>query len=562
MDFEQKIKEAIGKVMDVSTGDISLQKPKGGENFGDYAFPCFPFVKIYEKNPVQIAEDLKNKLDKLKIKEIIKIEAIGGYINFFIDKESLTRSLLGNINKPFIPKDKETILVESPGPNTNKPLHVGHIRNLFIGDSIARIFDFTGNKVKIVDVVNDRGIHICKSMLAYQKWGKNLTPEKAKKKSDHFVGDFYVLFSKKASEKPELEKEAQEILKKWEAGDKETLALWKKMNSWALDGMQETYKLLNFKHDKQYFESQTYKKGREIVLEGVKKGLFKKKGDGSVSIDLGELGEKVLLRADGTTVYITQDLYMIEARYKDYNFDKMFYVVANEQNYHFQVLFKILGILGKKWAKNCYHVSYGMVNLPSGKIKSREGTTADADDLIQDLIEDAKSELKKRHKLSKKELDLRALAIALAALKFALLKVDIKKDMIFNKQEALDFEGFSGPYLQYSYARANSILKKTKTRVKSNSSFKDLEEAEISLVKKLSEFQNILERAKKEIKPDIMALYSYELSKVFNNFYHNCPVSQIKDVGIKLRRIEIVQAFKNIISICLNLIGIETLEEM
>jgi arginyl-tRNA synthetase len=567
MDFEQKIKGAVAKASGINIKEIILEKPKEGETFGDYAFPCFPLARTYKKNPVEIAKDLKNKLDKLKIKEIEKIEPVSGYLNFFINKEVLIETLLDDIQKPIKFKDKETVLVESPGPNTNKPLHVGHIRNLFIGDSIARIFELTGNKVKRVDVVNDRGIHICKSMLAYQKWGKNNTPSRAKKKSDHFVGDYYVLFSKKASEKPELEQEAQEMLKKWEAGDKEILALWKKMNKWTLDGMQETYKLLGFKHDKQYFESQTYKQGREIVLEGVKKGLFKKNDDGSVSIDLGELGEKTLLRADGTTVYITQDLYMIEARYEDYKFDKMFYVVASEQNFHFQVLFKILEILGKKWAKNCFHISYGMVNLPSGKIKSREGTTADADDLIQELREDAKSELKKRYKLSEKELASRSLAIALAALKFALLKVDIKKDMTFNKQEALDFEGFSGPYLQYSYARASSILekvKKAKSKDKKNSktSFKDLEEAEISFVKKLSEFQNVIERAKKEIKPDLIALYSYELAQVFNNFYHNCPVMQVEDESIKSRRIEIVQAFKSVISICLGLIGIEALEEM
>lgn len=569
MDFEEKIKEAIVNAVgpSIKKDQIFLEKPK--ENFGDYAFPCFPLAKIFKKNPHDIARDLIQKIEKdlKKMPEIDHVEAVSGYLNFFINKEILIKNMLKDIEKPVKSSKtkgkKETILVESPGPNTNKPLHVGHLRNLFIGDSISRIFEFFNDKVVRVDVVNDRGIHVCKSMLAYQKWGQGKTPEQEGKKSDHFVGDFYVLFSQKAKENPKLEEEAQEMLQKWEKGDKETLELWKKMNSWALQGMKQTYDVLGFKHDKQYFESETYKQGKNIVLDGVKKGLFKKNEDGAVGIDLGgELGEKILLRKDGTTVYITQDLYMAKKRYEDYKFNKMFYVVASEQNYHFKVLFKILELLGYKWSKECFHVSYGMVNLPSGKMKSREGTIIDADDLIAEITQDAKQELKKRYpELKEKDLDSRALAIALSAIKFALLKVDLKKDILFNKEEALDFEGFSGPYLQYSYARAQSILSKVKSsKTPSKLSFKDLKDQEILLVKKLNEFKDTSIRAKTEIKPDLIAIYAYELAQIFNNFYHNCPVLQADQE--KTRRIEMIKIFSKTMKNCLSIIGITALEEM
>ena len=550
--FEEKIKEILSRETRLKKEEIILEKPK--ENFGDYAFPCFILAKTFKKNPIEIANDLKKKIKLTK--DFEKVESISGYLNFFINKEGLIKNLLDSLNKKPKSKKKETILIESPGPNTNKPLHVGHLRNLFIGDSLARIFEFLGNNVKKVDVINDRGVHICKSMLAYKKWGKNKQPNK---KSDHFVGDFYVLFSQKVKENPELEKEIQEMLKKWEEGDKETILLWKKMNSWAINGIKETYKLLKFKHDKIYLESETYKKGKEIILDGLKKGLFKKKDDGAIFINLGnELGEKILIRSDGTTVYITQDIYLAEKRYEDFKFDKMIYVVGNEQIYHFKVLFKILKILGKKWAEKLYHLSYGMVNLPSGKIKSREGTTADADDLILELKEDAKTELEKRYKLNKTELEKRSLDIALAALKFTLLRVDAMKDMIFVKEEALDFEGFSGPYLQYSYARASSILKKVKETNKIN--LKDLNEKEILLVKKLAEFSETVDRTSKELKPDILAVYTYELAKIFNDFYHNCPVLNSKEE--QGRRIKIVKSFKETMKNCLDLLGIEPLEEM
>lgn len=552
--FEEKIKEAIIKA--VGKNEITLEIPRQG--FGDYAFPCFGLARILKKNPNEIAKDLVKKI-KLP-KGISKAEAVGGYVNFFVDKEAFAEKALEEIDKKIKPAKKETIVVESPGPNTNKPLHVGHLRNLFIGDSIARINEFAGNKVFRVDIVNDRGIHICKSMLAYKKFGNNQTPEKAGKKSDHFVGDFYVLFSEKAKKNPGLEQEAQEMLRKWEQGDKETVELWKKMNSWVLDGMKETYRLLGFKHDKQYFESETYKKGKEIVMDGIKKKIFRKNADGSVSVDLKELGEKILLRQDGTAVYITQDIYLAEKRHQDYKFDRMFYVVASEQNHHFKVLFRILELLGKKWVKDCIHVSYGMVNLPSGKMKSREGIVIDADDLMDEVKQDAIKELKKRYGLKGDELEKRALPIALSAIKFALLKVDMSKDILFNKEEALDFRGFSGPYLQYTYARANSILRKTK-KGKGKASFKNLDEREYALTRHIHDFPAAAAESLKQSSPHAIALYAYKLAQLFNDFYEACPVIDA-DKGIKERRIELVKAAKHVLADSLSMLGIQALEEM
>jgi len=548
--FEEKIKEIIQKSTKLKKADIRLEKPKN--NFGDFAFPCFILARTLKKNPVEIAKDLKSKLKTDSTIE--KIENVGGYLNFFVNKEKFIEESLKNIEKK--PKTKkEVILIESPGPNTNKPLHVGHLRNLFIADSIARIFEYLGNNVKRVDIVNDRGIHICKSMLAYQKFGKNKKPDK---KSDHFVGDFYVKYAQELKKNPKLEREAKEMLKEWEKGNPEVISLWKLMNKWAIEGMKETYKLLNFTHDKSYKESETYKKGREIVMKGLKEGLFEKK-DNAVIINLGkELGDKVLIRSDGTTVYVTQDIYLAKKRYEDYKFDKMIYVVANEQDYHFKVLFKILKILKFKWAEKLIHLSYGMVNLPSGKMKSREGTVIDADNLIQEVKEDSSTELKKRYNLNKKDLDKRSLAIALSAIKFALLKVDTKKDILFNKEEALDFEGFSGPYLQYAYARACSILEKTKSKNKIN--YKNLKEEEFNLVKKLLLFQENVKRASRDLKPDILVNYTYELAKIFNEFYRECPVLHAKEE--QPRRLLLVETFKKIMNSCLNLLGIEALEKM
>jgi len=397
-------------------------------------------------------------------------------------------------------------------------------------------------------------------MLAYKKWGKGKKPSK-KIKSDHLVGDFYVKYSKKEKVDPKIEKEAHDMLGKWESGDKETILLWKKMNKWALDGFKETYKNFGIKHDKEYFESNIYTKGREIILKGVEKGIFEKIEDGSVKLDLKKegLGEKYLLRADGTSLYITQDIYLAYLKQKEFHLTKSYYVVGNEQNYHFDVLFNVLKKL-EITLNGLKHVSYGMVNLPEGKMKSREGIVVDADDLLQKMKKLAEKEIIKRGKISKKELEKRSHLISLAAIKYFLLKVDSKKDMLFNPKESISFDGNTGPYLLYSYARANSIIRKS--RMKKIPNFKvpkELNQKEIDLILKMNEFEKACFESYKQLNPSIIANYSYEIAKIFNEFYHALPVLDSKEKDF---RINLVNAFKETLKNSLNLLGIEVLEVM
>lgn len=531
-------------------------------NLGDYAFPCFFLAATSRENPVKIANDLKNRIEG-KTKEFEKIEVKGAYLNFFLDKRSFAEKTVKEIlkkkeNYGKIKEEKKTIMVEFVSPNTNKPLHLGHLRNMSLGESITRIYQFNGNKVIKSSINNDRGIHISKSMLAYMKWGKNQTPEKAKKKSDHLVGDYYVLYSKKEKENPDLENEARELLKKWENGDEKTIALWKKMNKWALDGFRQTYKTFGTKIDKDYYESKIYKYGKEIVEYGLKKGIFKKR-DGAVMIDLDYegLGEKVVLRADGTSLYITQDLYLAKKKFDDYKLDESVYVTANEQDYQFKALFKILEKLNYLFAHKLKHVSYGLVNLPEGRMKSREGTVIDADDLIKQIQELAKENIEEKEKLSKKEINKRSLQISLAAIKYFLLKVDKSKNMVFNPKESIGLEGDTGPYLLYSYARASSILRKAKK--KSNFKIKELTEKERELVNKLSQFPEIVLNAYRNLNPSLIANYSYELAQKFNEFYHSCKVIGDKNENFRLN---LVESFKYVLKNSLNLLGIETVEKM
>lgn len=561
--FKKEIVSLLSRHVALNKEEISslLEVPLN-EEFGDYAFPCFRI----SKNPIEIAKQVAKKLKAGE--EVERIEAVGPYINFFINKNKLAEQIL-RIKEDYGKKKEKgkKIMVEFPSPNTNKPLHLGHLRNMAIGESISRILEFSGNTIIRTNLNNDRGIHICKSMIAYEKWGKNNNPKKAKKKSDHFVGDYYVLFNKKAKQNPELEKQAQIFLQKWEKADKKTLQLWKKMNKWALDGFKQTYKLFGIKFNKEYFESETYKKGKEIVEEGLKKGIFIKQPDNSIIIKIGQrgkedLGEKILLRADGTSVYVTQDLYLAKLKQKQYHPDTSIYVVGNEQNYHFKVLFLILKKLGFK--QDLHHLSYGMVNLPSGKMKSREGEVIDADDFIKNIQALSKKELKKRYKLSKKELENRSLKIALSAIKYALLKVDSSKNMLFNPKEAISFEGDTGPYLQYSYARASSILRKAKTKKrkkgkKSKNPVKQLVEKEIRLVKKIDKFPEIIALSSSKLNPSFISNYAVELAHIFNDFYHSCPV--IGDESESLR-LSLVKAFKITIKNALYLLGIEVMEEM
>ena len=569
--FQNHIKKILKKELKLK--DISLEIPPDSK-LGDYAFACFALAKDMKKSPAEIAKEFAQKL---KPDDCIKeIKSTGPYVNFFIDKSKLAEETAKEIFKK---KDKyghskigqkETVVIEYPGPNTNKPLHIGHMRNMALGVSMSNIFASQGCKVKKVNIVNDRGIHICKSMLAYQKWGNKKTPEKEKRKPDHFVGDYYVMFCQKAKENPELEKEAQEMLRKWEEGDEEVRALWKKMNKWAFKGFKETYKHFGLpKFDKEYLESETYKKGKEIVMEGLDKGLFHKRDDGAIVVDLNRqgLGEKVLIRADGTSVYVTQDLFVAEQRYEDFKFDKCIYVVATEQNYHFNVLFTLLKKLKYPWAGGCYHFAYGMVHLPEGKMKSREGIVVDADDLMLEMEDLAREQIVERHKdLEEETVHERGTWVGLAAIKFYLLKIDAIKDMTFKPEESLSFEGDTGPYLQYTHARACSIIRKAKEQdimpdVKVDFSLLD-KPSEIALIQALSEFPAKTADACVNLRPHIIAQYLLSLGRAFNEFYHACHCLKEENKELAKARLLLIDNTRQVLKNGLNLLGIHAPEEM
>ncbi len=554
--FKKEVEKILKKYTKLK--EIPLEIPSSSE-FGEYAFPCFILSKKLKKDPKKIAEDLAAKIKKTNLFE--KIESNGPYVNFFINKSKLNDFIIKNILKGGYGNKKEgkTILVESPGPNTNKPLHLGHLRNMALGLSISNIFRKMGNTVVNVDIVNDRGIHISKSMLAYQKFGRGRKPNK---KSDHFVGDFYVMYNEKVKKNKSLEDEAKGLLIKWENKDKEVRALWKKMSDWALKGIYQTYKEFGFNIDKAYRESEYYEKGKKIILSGLKKGIFKEGEGGSIIVDLEKkgLGKKVLLRSDGTSVYITQDLYLAKKRYDDFKMDKLVYVVASEQIYHFNVLFEILKMLKYKFAENCYHLAYGMIYLPEGKMKSREGVIVDADNIIKDTIELAKKEIKKRFKLSKKEVEKRAKIIGLGALKFFLLKYDSFKDFVFNPKEAISFEGETGPYVQYVYARIKAILRKSKKSSKVDYGVLT-HPREIDLVKLLGKYPDVIWQASEQYKPNLVAHYLLRLGKSFNLFYESCPVLKA-DKKVKDARLNLILAVSYVIKDGLGLLGVGVLERM
>lgn len=540
----------------------NIETPKDFSK-GDFAFPCFFLAKVFKMPPHDIALQLREKMGNPPV-EFNDMIVEGAYINFFLNRKSMLYDLIrqikkekDNFGKSSLGKNEKT-MIEFPSPNTNKPLHLGHLRNMAIGESLSRISEFNSEKVVRANLNNDKGVHICKSMLAYEKWGKGKDPKKDEK-PDHFIGNFYVMFSKKAKANPELENEAHSMLGKWEKGDKETVKLWNKMNKWAFDGFKETYENFGIKHNKEYFESKIYKKGKSIIMEGVKKGIFQQLKDGSVKIDLKKekLGEKYLIRSDGTSLYMTQDIYLAYLKQKEFKLTKNYYVVGNEQNYHFDVLFNLLKKLEIP-LKGLKHISYGMVNLPEGKMKSREGTVVDADDLIEKVETLAGKEIEKREKVSKKELEKRSHTIALAAIKYMLLKIDIKKDILFNPKESISFDGNTGPYLLYTYARANSITKKSKKEPKINPD-KNLEEKEMNLLLKLKDFPKAVEKAYSSLDPSVIANYSYEISKLFNEFYHSSEVIGSKE---EESRLEIVNSFKQVMKNSLNLLGIEILEKM
>ncbi len=573
-EFKLHIIEKIVDEAGADDIDESVIEVPPDPNLGDYAFPCFILSKKLKKSPVQVAEYLAGKIRPDDM--ISEVRNIGPYLNFFVRKDRMAEGVLREIadngekfGNSSAGKDR-TMLIEYPGPNTNKPLHLGHVRNMALGQSMSRILQSQGYDVKRVNINNDRGVHICKSMLAYQRWGEGKTPADSDRKSDHFVGDYYVLFCQKAKEDESLEEEAKEMLLKWEKGDPEVRALWKQMNEWAFAGFKETYKRFDMaEFDKEYYESRTYLEGKKMVLEGLKKGLFKKNDDGAIVVDLEKegLGEKVLLRSDGTSVYVTQDLYLALIRHDEFRFDGMAYVVATEQNYHFKVLFTLLKKLGYKWADRCHHFAYGMVLLPEGKMKSREGTVVDADDLMLEMEELAKDEILKRYKdLDVEEVHDRARMISLGAIKFYLLRVDAIKDMTFHPQESISFEGDTGPYLQYTHARACSILRKAAEsgmEVSADVDYASLKHgSEIALINALAEFPVKVAEACEQYRPHIIAQCLLGIGRAFNEFYHSCPCTQEKDAKVAAARLFLIDCARQVISNGLGLLDVKAPEEM
>lgn len=591
------VKELYGQ--DVPEKMVQLQKTKR-EFEGHLTLVVFPFLKISHKKPEETAEDLGRWL-KENESCVASYNVVKGFLNLVISNGAWI-GLLNDINAdPTYGERKATensplVMIEYSSPNTNKPLHLGHVRNNLLGWSLAKIMEANGNRVVKTNIVNDRGIHICKSMLAWLKWGNGETPETSGKKGDHLIGDYYVAFDKhyreevaelkakytaegmgeeeaekKAKDEAPLIKEAHEMLVKWEQGDKDVRALWQKMNSWVYAGFDETYKALGVSFDKIYYESDTYLEGKAKVEEGLAKGLFFRKDDNSVWADLTNdgLDQKLLLRSDGTSVYMTQDIGTAEMRFRDFPIDKMIYVVGNEQNYHFQVLSILLDRLGFKWGKELVHFSYGMVELPNGKMKSREGTVVDADDLIAEMIEDARKtsdELGKFKDMTEEERNEIARIVGLGALKYFILKVDARKNMLFNPEESIDFNGNTGPFIQYTHARIRSILRKAEAegiKLPENlDADMPLNQKETELIQKMNEYGGVVEQAGKDYSPSGIANYCYELTKEFNQFYHDYSILGADNDKEKTVRLVLAANVAKTIKNGMDLLGIEVPERM
>jgi len=519
---------------------------------GDYSFPCFRSAKDFRKSPIEIARDLASEIRVGR--GVDRVEAVGGYLNFFVDRRVFVDRVLNRVLKFDFVDSVRRVGVEYPSPNTNKPLHVGHLRNMAIGNAITSLLKAVGNEVFHLNLFNDRGILICKSMIGYERFAKGETPGSVGVKGDKFVGDLYVKFSQESKKNPDLDKLAEEKLRLWEAGDEETIKLWGKMNDWAYEGISETCELFGLEEvDASYYESKIYKDGRKIVEEGLRDGVFVEK-DGAIIVDLKDegLGEKVLLRKDGTSVYITQDLVLAKKKIADFDLDSSYYVVGADQKYHFEVLFSVLNKLGMK--KDWKHLSYGMVRLPSGKMSSRDGVVVMADDLIKEAMDIARRGLVARGSCD--ELEKRARVIALAAIKYSLLKVDTNRDIAFDTERALEFEGDTGPYLLYSYARASSLLRKA-----GSVGYEDcrVDDVEYRLVKRLDEFECVVRKAYEGLAPNMIVNYCGELARDFNEFYHACPVLGGSKEGFRLK---VVERFRDVLGKGLGLLGIEKLEEM
>ena len=592
------VKELYG--VEVPEKMIQLQKTRSDFE-GNLTLVTFPLLKTSHKKPEDTAQEIGEYLKK-NCKAIADFNVVKGFLNLVIAQAAWV-GLLNDINanekfgEKSVTENSPLVMIEYSSPNTNKPLHLGHVRNNLLGWSLAQIMEANGNKVVKTNIVNDRGIHICKSMLAWLKWGNGITPEKAGKKGDHLIGDFYVLFDKhfkeeckqlqeqyekegmtpddakaKAEQEAPLIKEAHEMLVKWEHNDPEVRALWEKMNSWVYAGFDETYKAMGVGFDKIYYESNTYLVGKKKVEEGLAKGLFIRKEDNSVWADLTDEGldQKLLLRKDGTSVYMTQDIGTAEMRFNDFPIDKMIYVVGNEQNYHFQVLSILLDRLGFKWGKDLVHFSYGMVELPNGKMKSREGTVVDADDLVASMIENAKTlsedKVNKLEGITEDEKNEIARIVGMGALKYFILKVDARKNMLFNPEESIDFNGNTGPFIQYTYARIRSILRKAEAQsITLPASLADdapLNEKEIALIQKLNDFGAAVAQAGIDYSPSGIANYCYELTKEFNQFYHDYSILNADTEAEKITRLVLAKNVAKVIKNGMALLGIEVPERM
>ena len=605
MNIEQKlVSSVIGGLkalygQDVPAAQVQLQKTKK-EFEGHLTLVVFPFLRMSKKGPEQTAQEIGEYLQANE-PSVAAFNVIKGFLNLTIASSAWIELLNGiHADKQYgivaVTDNSPLVMIEYSSPNTNKPLHLGHVRNNLLGNALANIVAANGNKVVKTNIVNDRGIHICKSMLAWQKYGNGETPESSGKKGDHLIGDYYVSFDKhykaevkelmakfqsegmneeeakaKAEAESPLMKEAREMLVKWEANDPEVRALWKKMNDWVYAGFDETYRMMGVTFDKIYYESNTYLEGKEKVMEGLEKGFFYRKEDGSVWADLtGEgLDHKLLLRADGTSVYMTQDIGTAKLRFADYPIDKMIYVVGNEQNYHFQVLSILLDKLGFEWGKGLVHFSYGMVELPEGKMKSREGTVVDADDLMAEMIDTAKetsNELGKLDGLTKEEADNIARIVGLGALKYFILKVDARKNMTFNPKESIDFNGNTGPFIQYTYARIQSVLRKAKEAgIEIPAQLPagiELSEKEEGLIQMVADFAAIVKQAGEDYSPSIIANYTYDLVKEYNQFYHDFSILREENEAVKIFRLALSENVAEVVRLGMGLLGIEVPDRM
>ena len=553
---------------------------------GNLTVVVFPFLKASHKNPAQTASEIGEWL-KENVPAVEKFNVVKGFLNISISPRfwiDVLNSMISDPDYGMVKPDESSklVMVEYSSPNTNKPLHLGHVRNNLLGFSLSKILQANGHKVVKTNIVNDRGIHICKSMLAWQKWGGGETPESSGKKGDHLIGDYYVEFDKHYKEELKslmesgmtqeeaeaaspLMQEAREMLRKWESGDPEVRGLWKTMNEWVYEGFDETYMRLGVDFDKIYYESDTYLEGKDLVLGGIESGIMYRKEDGSVWADLTPdgLDHKLLLRSDGTSVYMTQDIGTAKLRYQDYPIDKMVYVVGNEQNYHFQVLSLILDKLGFEWGKGLVHFSYGMVELPEGKMKSREGTVVDADDLIDKMITAAKEASAERFAdMDSQEAEEIARMVGLGALKYFLLKVDPKKNMLFNPKESIDFNGNTGPFLQYTYARIRSVLRRAGDFPKEVPADVTPNEKEASLIQKLADFPNVVKEAGESFSPALIANYCYDLAKEYNQFYHDYSILKEENVDVRNFRLILSQEVGVVLKRAVGLLGIEMPERM